>query len=273
MAAVTALKGRARRNTSTYSATSGHLIAKIGFIAAIVIAWQIAASAGTLGAVPTPVDVAQALIGVFVDGSVWMPVAITLGAWAVSFILASMLGLVLGFPLGASDLAYRMSVFLLDFCRTIPALALIPLVVLMFGTGMESTVILATFAAVWAVLLQVIYGVRDVDPVARDVFRSFRVRRSDVILRLILPTAAPYIATGLRLAAAICLLLTLSVQIVIAAPGIGQQIVLAQLGGAIAKMYAYIVLSGVLGIALNAIFVAIERAALHWHPSFRGEVH
>ena len=128
-------------------------------------------------------------------------------------------------------------------------------------------------AAHWAVLLQVIYGVRDVDPVARDVFRSFRVRRSDVILRLILPTAAPYIATGLRLAAAICLLLTLSVQIVIAAPGIGQQIVLAQLGGAIAKMYAYIVLSGVLGIALNAIFVAIERAALHWHPSFRGEVH
>ncbi|MCX6502492.1 MAG: ABC transporter permease subunit [Microbacterium sp.] len=242
---------------------------KAGFVLVLLAAWQLAAAGGRLGAVPTPVAVSVSLVQIFADGTVWSPLAITLGSWAVSFMLATVIGVLVGFALGMSRLAYRMSAPLLDFLRTIPALALVPLIVLMFGTGMESTVWLATFAAVWAVMLQTIYGVRDIDPVARDTFRSFRVQRIDSLARLTLPTAAPYIATGLRLAAAICLLLTLSVQIVIAAPGIGQQIVVTQLGGAIPQMYAYIVLSGLLGIGINALFVAAERSALRWHVSFR----
>ncbi|MFV0319216.1 MAG: ABC transporter permease [Microbacterium sp.] len=245
--------------------------AKIAFIALLLVGWQLAASGGGLGAVPVPTDVAIALVGIFANGSVWVPLGITMGAWAISFAASAIVGIGVGFPLGASRLAYQSSVFLLDFCRTIPALALVPLVLLMFGTRIQSPILLASFGAVWAVLLQTIYGVRDVDPVARDTYRSYRVRRRDVLTRLILPTAAPYIATGLRLSAAICLLLTLSVQIVIASPGIGQQIVLTSLGGAVAKMYAYIVLAGILGIALNAAFVALERVMLRWHPSFRKE--
>ncbi|WP_460772980.1 ABC transporter permease [Microbacterium sp. GXF7504] len=242
---------------------------KVGFALVLLVAWQAAAAGGRVGAVPTPVEVGVALGGIFLDGSVWAPLGITLGSWAISFAIAACVGVVIGFALGLSRLAYRMTAPVLDFCRTIPPLALIPLIVLMFGTGMESTVWLATFAAVWAIMLQTIYGVRDVDPVARDTYRSFRVRRLDVLGLLVLPSAAPYIATGLRLAAAICLLLTLSVQIVIAAPGIGQQIVVTQLGGAIPQMYAYIVLAGLLGVGLNAVFVSAERAALSWHVSYR----
>ncbi|GGH33507.1 ABC transporter permease [Microbacterium album] len=242
---------------------------KLAFVAAAVAAWQLWAGAGNLGAVPTPVEVTVALVGIVADGSVWSPLGVTLSAWAISFVIASAMGLVVGFVLGASRLAYRLSVFVLDFCRTIPALGLVPLVVLMFGARMQSTIVLAVFGAVWAVLLQTIYGVRDVDPVARDAFRSSLARRRDVVIRLVLPSAAPYIATGLRLAAAVCLLLTLSAQIVIPSPGIGQQIVLTQLGGAIPKMYAYIVLSGVVGVAINAAFVALERIVLHWHPAHR----
>lgn len=243
--------------------------AKIVFIGVLLLAWQLAAAGGRLGAVPLPTDVAAALVGIFVDGSVWVPLAVTLASWALSFAISSGLGIMIGFPLGASRLAYRMSVFVLDFCRTIPALALVPLAVLLFGTSIQSTILLASFGAVWAVLLQTVYGVRDVDPVARDTFRSYRVGWGDTLSRLILPTAAPYIATGLRLAAAICLLLTISVQIVIAAPGIGQQIVVTSLGGAIPKMYAYIVLAGILGIIINAAFVSLERVVLRWHPSHR----
>lgn len=242
---------------------------KVAFIAVLLVAWQLAAGGGNLGAVPVPTEVAKSLISIILDGSVWAPLGVTLAAWAMSFTIACVAGVVIGFFLGASRVVYRMTVFVLDFCRTIPTLALVPLIVLMFGTSIQSTVILASIGAVWAVLLQTIYGVRDVDPVARDTFRSYQIRRSDVLTRLVLPTAAPYIATGLRLAAAICLLLTLSVQIIIAAPGVGQQIVLTGLGGAVAKMYAYIVLSGVLGIAINAIFLSLERRALRWHPSYR----
>jgi ABC-type nitrate/sulfonate/bicarbonate transport system permease component len=247
------------------------ILSKIGFVVVMLLIWQVAAAAGGLGAVPTPVDVGAALVGLFASGEVWLPLGVTLVAAAVAFAISTAIGGALGFLLGASNLAYRLSAFLLDFCRTIPALGLMPLIVLVFGAKMQGTVVLAVVGAVWAVLLQTIYGVRDVDPVARDSFRSYRVRRVDVVFRLVLPSAAPYIATGLRLAAAVALLITLSAEIIIPSPGIGQQIMLTQTGGAIAEMYAYIVLAGLLGVGVNAAFVSLERVALAWHPSNRKE--
>lgn len=238
-------------------------------VAALLLAWQAAASAGAVGAVPTPTDVAVAIVGIVVDGSVFPPLAETIASWALSLALSIGIGVVVGFPLGASRIAYRMSVFTLDFLRTIPALVLVPLVVLLYGSGLESTVLLATFGAVWAVIMQTIYGAHDIDPVARETFRSFRVRRWDTVVSLLIPTALPYIATGVRLAAAICLLITISAQIVIPAGGIGEQILTMQLGGAIAQMYAYIVLCGFLGVTVNAVFGRLERWALAWHPSHR----
>nr|WP_274636195.1 ABC transporter permease [Microbacterium bovistercoris] len=247
------------------------VLLKIGFVVVMLLIWQVAAAAGGLGAVPTPIDVGIALARLIGTGEVWTPLGITLAAAAIAFVISAVIGMAVGFLLGASSLAYRLSAFLLDFCRTIPALGLMPLIVLVFGAQMEGTIVLAVVGAVWAVLLQTVYGVRDVDPVARDSFRSYRVRRRDVILRLVLPSAAPYIATGLRLAAAVVLLITLGAEIIIPSPGIGQQIMLTQSGGAIDEMYAYIVLAGLLGVSINAVFVAVERLVLAWHPSNRKE--
>ncbi|WEG08479.1 ABC transporter permease subunit [Microbacterium horticulturae] len=263
-----ATRSRRPRPASTAAV---RVLSKIGFVVAALLVWQIAAAAGDLGAVPTPVDVGAAILVVFINGQVWAPLGVTLAAAALAFAVSTAIGVAVGFLLGASNLAYRLSVFVLDFCRTIPALGLMPLIVLVFGAKMQGTVVLAVIGAVWAVLLQTIYGVRDVDPVARDSFRSYRVRRIDVVFRLILPSAAPYIATGLRLAAAVALLITLSAEIIIPSPGIGQEIMLAQSGGAIPEMYAYIVLAGLLGVAINAVFVALEHVVLAWHPTHREE--
>lgn len=244
-------------------------LAQFGVIVILLLAWQGGASAGGLGAVPTPVQVGGALIGVFANGAVWTPLGATLASWAISLVLAVLVGVAIGFPLGVSRIAYRMSVFALDFLRTIPALVLVSLVVLLYGSGIQSTVLLSFFGAVWAVIMQTIYGARDVDPVARDTFTSFGVRRRDVVIRLLIPTAMPFIATGVRLAAAISLLITISAQIVIPAEGLGEQILASQLGGAIPDMYAYIVLCGLLGVCVNAAFAALEAAILSWHPSYR----
>src|SRR6478609_4125758 len=235
-------------------------------IFALLIVWQIAAVVGQLGAVPTPVDVARAIIGIAVSGSIWEPLMRTLTAWASSLVLAVIVGVVIGFALGISRFAYRLTVFALDFLRTIPALVLVPLVVLLYGSGLESTILLAFFGAVWAVIMQTIYGTRDIDPTARQTFRSFRVRPLDTVKSLIIPSAMPYIATGIRLAAAICLLVTISAQIVIPAGGLGEQILASLLGGAITEMYAYIFLCGALGTAVNATFSKLEARALAWHP-------
>ena len=77
-------------------------------------------------------------------------------------------------------------------------MALIPLAVLVYGSGLQSKVFLAAFAATWPLLMQTLYGVQDVDPVATDTARSFGFSRGSRLLRVTLPSAVPYIATGIR---------------------------------------------------------------------------
>ncbi len=121
-------------------------------------------------------------------------------------------------------------------------------------------------------LLQTVYGVHDVDPTARDTARSYGLGRRAVLWRITLPSALPYLATGLRIAAAIGLILAVTSEIVVGVPGIGVRITDAQsAGGAEALMYAWILAAGLLGWILNGVLQAVERRVLHWHTSFRGE--
>lgn len=238
-------------------------------VVGLLVLWQIFAAIGSLGAVPTPIEVADALGSLIVEGTIWAPLGETMLSWTLGLVAAIIVGVAVGFLLGVSRIAYRMSALTLDFLRTIPALVLVPLVALLYGSGIQSVVVLAFLAAVWAVIMQAIYGVHDVDPVARETFLSLRVRKIDYVRLLLLPSAAPYLSTGIRLAAAVCLLVSISAQIVIPAGGLGEAILIAQLGGAVPEMYAYIFLCGLLGLAIDAAFRAMERRALNWHPAHR----
>lgn len=257
-----ALPARLRRSAISWAT-------KLTFVALVLAAWQLLGGRGTLSGVPTASDCLSTLADLVRDGDVWSPLGETLKAWAIGLALSAAIAIPIGFLLGASSLAYRMTRLLIDFCRTIPTLALLPLAVLLYGSGLGSTLLLVVFACVWPILLQTIYGVRDIDAVVRETCRSYRISRWQWRRRVVLPSAGPYIATGLRIAAAISLLLVLSSEILIPVPGIGQAIVVAQLGGAISEMYAWIVLAGLVGVAINAVFVRLERIVLHWHPSQR----
>jgi ABC-type nitrate/sulfonate/bicarbonate transport system permease component len=114
-----------------------------------------------------------------------------------------------------------------------------------------------------------LYGVQDVDPVATDTARSFGFSRPQRLFRVTLPSAVPYIATGMRIASAVSLILTVTAELVIGSAGLGRSINVARSGGDEQLMYALIIATGLLGLALNAIFVLTERRVLHWHPSQR----
>jgi ABC-type nitrate/sulfonate/bicarbonate transport system permease component len=143
--------------------------------------------------------------------------------------------------------------------------------VLIFGSNLDMKVFLIAFGTFWPVLLQTVYGVHDVDPTARDTARSYGLGRRAVLRRITLPSALPYIATGLRIASAIGLILAVTSEIVVGVPGIGVRITEAQAaGGAEDLMYAWILAAGLLGWVLNGALQTVERRLLHWHPSFRG---
>jgi len=205
------------------------------------------------------------------ESSFWKAVGNTLEGWALGLGIATALAIPLGIVIGSSRLLYRAMRGLIEFLRPIPSVALIPLAILVYGTGLQSKVFLAAFASFWQVLVATLYGVQDVDPVATDTARSFGFSRAQRLFRVTLPSAVPYVATGLRIASAVSLILTVTAELVIGSAGLGRSINLARSGGNEELMYALIVATGVLGLVLNAVFLQVERRVLHWHPSQRGE--
>ncbi|GAA1211973.1 ABC transporter permease [Pseudonocardia alaniniphila] len=220
---------------------------------------------------PPPSEIVPAFVGLVTSGELFVPLGQTLQGWVLGIAAAVVVAVPLGVLIGSLELAHRLTRFMLEFLRPIPPVALIPAAVLIFGSDLDMKVFLIAFGTFWPVLLQTVYGVHDVDPTARDTARSYGLTPRAVLVRVTLPSALPYIATGLRIASAIGLILAVTSEIVVGVPGIGGRITDAQsAGGAEALMYAWILAAGLLGWMLNSALQTTERRVLHWHPSFRG---
>jgi ABC-type nitrate/sulfonate/bicarbonate transport system permease component len=213
--------------------------------------------------------VVQTLVNRAVGEPFWVALGQTLVTWLTGLGIATAASLLIGLLIGGSQRARRLTSSTIEFLRPIPSVALIPLAVLMFGTKMSSTLLLVVYASLWQVLLQVLYGVVDVDPQQRDMGRSYRFRRRTVLGRIVLPTVLPYAFTGFRLAASVALVLTITGELIIGTPGLGQQIAQARTAGATTVMYAFVLMAGLLGVCINLATRTLERRVLQWHPSVR----
>ena len=246
-------------------------LARLAGIAAVLLVLEICSRTGVLPreSFPPVSEIYGSLLGLMTDTPFWIEVGRTMRGWAVGLLVAVVLAVPLGMLLGASRRAFEMSRLIIEFLRPVPSVALIPLAVLVFGVGQDMKVFLVAFACFWPILFQSIYGVQDVDPVATDTARSYGLPLLARFTRITLPSAAPYIATGLRISSAIALILALTAELVVGAPGLGRAIVVSQISGSITQMYALILATGLLGWGLNTVFMAVERRLLRWHPSHR----
>lgn len=217
-------------------------------------------------------DMVSALADEAGTGAFWSALLETLRGWATGLAVATAAGVVLGVVVGGLPLLRAALASTIEFLRPIPSVALIPLAVLLYGTTMRSTLLLVVYASFWQVLVQVLYGVQDVDPVARETARSYRFRALTQVRTVLWPTALPYVMTGFRLAAAVALILEITGELVIGSPGLGKQIAVAQSSGAVASMYALVIVVGLIGVLVNVVVRAVERRVLRWHPSVRREV-
>jgi ABC-type nitrate/sulfonate/bicarbonate transport system permease component len=204
-------------------------------------------------------------------GEFWTALSQTLIGWAAGLAIAMVAGIVAGVIIGSVPLLRAVTATTIEFLRPIPSVALIPLVVLIYGSRPQSALALVVYAAFWQVLVQVLYGVADIDPVVRDTARSYRFSRWAVIRSVVWPTAMPYIVTGFRLAASVALILEITAELIIGVPGLGKSIGVAQSSGAVPETYALVIVVGIIGVLVNASARAVERRALRWHTSIRGE--
>ena len=240
-------------------------------IAAVLVAWELEARAGLISEqdLPAMSTTFSELWSMMHTREFWTAFGETVRGWALGLGIATVLAVPAGILLGSSDFALRAFRVPIEFLRPIPSAALIPLLFLTSGTTLKSEVFLAAFGAFWPLLVQTIYGVRDVDPVVLDTARSFGVGRLERLYRIKLPSAVPYIATGLRISSAVSLILAFTAELFMGTPGLGQMLNFAESYGLTNQVYALALATGFLGVAIHYAMVGIERRVLRWHPSQR----
>jgi ABC-type nitrate/sulfonate/bicarbonate transport system permease component len=244
----------------------------IGFLALLGL-WEVLPASGVIPAryFPPLHDVLAAMAKNLVDGQFWTAVSHTAQSWFIGLVVAFVAAALVGLVLGSIPILWRYVDSTIEFLRPIPSVALIPLAVLMFGIDMKSALLLIVYAAFWQILIQVLYGVKDVDPVALDTARVFGFSRWSQIRYVSWPTALPYVITGFRLGASVALVLAVTAELVIGNPGIGHEIALAESALALPEMYSLVITAGVMGVLINQLTRLVQRKTLHWHQSVRGE--
>lgn len=202
----------------------------------------------------------------FLDG-----VGVTLRAWALGLGLACAIAVPLGLLLGSVPVVDAAVRAVIEFLRPLPSVALIPLVSLLLGSGTETEVTLITYAAVWPILFNTVYGLGETDPLAKDTLRAFGFGRLSVLLRVELPGTAPFIAAGLRISAAVALILAVATEILAGfGQGLGIFIAQAELAtDGTRDVLAGVVWAGALGLLVNTVLVWGERQAFPWTPEHR----
>lgn len=195
----------------------------------------------------------------------WSAFAATMRACLIGLGVATLFAVPVGLALGLSTWFHKAAITIVELLRPIPSVALIPLAIIIWGRGTEMKVALIVYACVWPILFNTIYGTHQVDPVAADTARVFGMSRTKTTMRVHLPAAAPFIFTGVRIAASVALILAVSTEIVAGgANGLGIQLELARNFGDLKLSYAFTIVTGLVGLAMHFFFEAIERRRFAW---------
>ncbi len=234
---------------------------------AFFILWESASRTGLLRSdvAPSFMDTAAELGALIPEPQFQSAVGDTLSSWLFGFAVTAGLAIPIGLLFGANPWAWKWFNSTFEAIRPIPPIVLLPLAILVMGSGRSFTTVMIAQGVFWIILLQVTYGSTVISPVALDTATVFKVGpwRRYLIFRL--PSAAPIIATGLRIAAGISLAVEIMSELIGGVPGVGQLLIAAQAGNDLPLIYALTGFTGLLGLVVAVLFRGLERVALKNH--------
>jgi ABC-type nitrate/sulfonate/bicarbonate transport system permease component len=188
----------------------------------------------------------------------------------LGFAIGVAAGILLGIPIGLSPLLRRVAMPHIEYWRAMPPPALLPIsIVLLKSIGNLQKVSFIAFFCLFPVLLNTIDGVRSIDPTLVETARSYGVPRLERIRRLVFPAAMPQIVAGMRNSLALAVIMMVLSEYFSSTSGVGYVLLISKNTFQLGPMWAAIVLIGVLGYALNALFILFERRVLAWHRGWR----
>lgn len=185
-------------------------------------------------------------------------------------LVATVVGVALGAALGRSRRFWQALNPTVQFGRSVPGTALVPVSVVLLGIGDVSKVVVIAFVCVFPVLLNTVDAVRGIDQQLEDVARSYRLTGAQRLAFVLLPAAAPQIFAGIRTALGIAFIMMVVTELYAATNGIGFVTVTARSSFDVPQMWAGTVLMGLLGVAVSVAFLALQRRVLRWHIGMTG---
>jgi len=197
-------------------------------------------------------------------GELFGHIAISLSRLALGFILGISIAIPMGLFIGWFRGFERFIDPLMQTFRQTSTLALFPVFMLLFGIGETSKVAVIFWGVQWAVLLNTISGVKNIDPLLVKAARSMGVPAHTLFRKVIFPAALPSILTGIRLSATTSILVLIAAEMLGANSGLGYLIFFAEANFLVPKMYAAIITMSMLGLIVNYSLVALEKRVLHW---------
>ncbi|HVZ45836.1 MAG TPA: ABC transporter permease subunit [Ramlibacter sp.] len=242
------------------------LLRALVFPAALLAALEVyTRTAGAASdALAPPSAAARALAAAFFstgESSLWQATAFTLGSAALGLLLGAALGIGLGILLGLSRRAAHMSFLSVEVLRPVPSVALIPLAMLVFGFGLRMEVSVVAFATFWPMLILAQAAASQVEPALLEVARGLGLTPLQRAAKIVLPAMVPRLFVALRLGVAIALVVAVTVEIAANPNGMGYAIMIAQQSMEPALMLAWLFWIGVVGYAINAGAMRLQRWA------------
>jgi ABC-type nitrate/sulfonate/bicarbonate transport system permease component len=238
-------------------------------IAVLLGLWQLLGSTRS-PTLPAPSAWWQALERLRHQGQLWTALQTTVLLFVAGLALAIVAGVVIGAALGSSRRLTRALSPLLEFLRTTPAPAIVPGVMLLFGVNYRSDIGVIVFGAMWPVLLNTA-GARGALPESRlDIARTLNLSWPARMRKIVLPSLLPAILTGVRVAAPICLIMTLLADFLLTSGGLGQLLVQLQQQFDAPGTFALLAVIGLIGLLLNFAIAAVERLLLRRWPHGQG---
>lgn len=236
---------------------------------ALLALWAVLSSSSDTYYFPPLTDILQAFADTWLFERVGSDVVPSLVRLGLGYSIACVVAVAAGLALGLSRSLRAAADPAVQFLRAIPPPALLPFGILVLGVGNAMKVFIIAFVCLWPVLLNTVDGVAGVDPTQRETARVYGIGARDRLFRVVLPAAAPQIFAGMRTALSLALILMVISEMVASSNGIGYFVLESQRSFAITEMWSGILLLGILGYVLNAVFMLIERRVLRWHRGAR----
>jgi len=240
------------------------LLRGIGGLLVFVLAWEFLIQSGMIRFqyLPPPSAIAIAFSELIATPTMYAEMMHTIGAALGSWIIAAMIGIVLGAALGLSKSLRTYTMTSIEVLRPLPPVALIPVALLMFGFSLKTELFVIAIPAIWPILVGTMGGVLSTSTRLREVARSLKLHRSEILFKILIPAAAPSVLVGCRLSMSLSLVLAIVVEMIGNPEGLGYAVVREAQALNPNLMFAYIILIGLLGVLFNHFLVVASKILL-----------